>query len=203
MKIRAVIFDFGGVICFPPNEAQWQEAASFCGADPAALQAAFWTDRDRYDEGEDPHVYWKNIAARLGLTFDSAMIDGMIEREIAFWSRFDDRVLRWAGDLLSAGLGTGILSNLPRPLGERLKTLPGFLDHFSEVTFSYELGIVKPDAAIYQTAVQGLGIDPGEALFLDDRTANVEGARAVGIAAELFKTWEDFLANGRAKYGLP
>jgi putative hydrolase of the HAD superfamily len=203
MKIRAVIFDFGGVICFPPQRAQWQEAASFCGADTAALQAAFWKDRDRYDEGEDPRAYWKNIGAGLGLTFDGATIDGMIQREIAFWSRFDERVLRWAVDLRAAGIRTGILSNLPRPLGEKLKTLPGFLGRFDEVTFSYELGVVKPHAAIYQSAVGGLGIEPGEALFLDDRPANVEGARAVGLAAEVFKSWEDFLANGRAPYRLP
>lgn len=203
MKIRAVIFDFGGVICFPPTEAQWREAASFCGADPAALQAAFWKDRDAYDCGEDPRVYWKNIGARLGLAYDEATIDGLIRREIAFWSRFDTRVLRWAGDLRSLDFRTGILSNLPRPIGENLKSLSGFLDHFDEVTFSYELGVVKPHAAIYKSAVGSLGIESGEALFIDDRAANVEGARAVGLAAELFASWEDFLANGSAKYGLP
>jgi putative hydrolase of the HAD superfamily len=203
MTIRAVIFDFGGVICFPPQAAQWREAASFCGADPAALEAAFWKDRDGYDAGEDPRAYWKNIGAGLGLTFDDATIDGMIQREIAFWSRFDDRVLAWIGDLRTAGLRTGILSNLPRPLGETLRSLPGFLGHFDEVTFSYELGVVKPHAAIYQSAVRGLGIEPDEALFLDDRPANVEGARAMGLRAEIFNTWEDFLANGRVRYRLP
>ena len=203
MKIRAVIFDFGGVICFPPRESQWREAAKFCGADPAAFEAAFWTDRDRYDEGEDPRAYWKNIGVGLGLALDAATIDGLIQREIAFWSRFDDRVLRWAGDLRAAGFRTGILSNLPRPLGETLKALPGFLGHFDEVTFSYELGVVKPYAAIYQNAVQGLGVAPDEALFLDDRPANVEGARATGLAAEIFTSWEDFLANGRGRYELP
>jgi putative hydrolase of the HAD superfamily len=201
--IRAVIFDFGGVICFPPSEAQWQEAASFCGADPVALEAAFWRDRDSYDAGEDPRAYWNEIGGRLGRAFDGATIDGMIQREIAFWSRFDDRVLAWIGDLRAAGFHTGILSNLPRPLGETLKSLPGFLDHFDEVTFSYELGVVKPHAAIYQSAVGGLGIEPCEALFLDDRPANVEGARATGLEAEIFTAWEDFLANGRARYGLP
>jgi putative hydrolase of the HAD superfamily len=203
MKIRAVIFDFGGVICFPPRPAQWQEAASFCGADPAALQAAFWTDRDGYDAGEDARVYWRSIAARLGLAFDDVMIGGMISREIAFWSRFDDRVLRWAGDLRAAGILTGILSNLPRPLGEALKTLPGFLGHFDQVTFSYELGVLKPEAAIYHNATGGLQVAPAEALFLDDRSENVAGARASGLQAELFTSWEDFLARGRERYGLP
>jgi putative hydrolase of the HAD superfamily len=202
-RIQAVIFDFGGVICFPPNQAQWREAAAFCRAERHAFEAAFWEDRDAYDCGQDPRLYWTAIGARLGLRFDDATIDAMIEREIAFWSLFDERVLRWTRGLRAAGIRTGILSNLPRPIGERLKSLPGFLAHFDEVTFSYELGVVKPQAAIYQAAVRGLGIDPGRALFLDDRAANVHGARALGLVAEIFTTWEDFLAGVRARHELP
>ena len=45
---------------------------------------------------------------------------------------------------------TGILSNLPRPLGERLREADGFLEHFDHVTFSYELALVKPQREIYE-----------------------------------------------------
>ena len=191
------------MICFPPNEAQWREAAAFCGADRKAFEAAFWEDRDAYDAGGNPRLYWENIGGRLGLGFDQAMIDGLIEREIAFWSLFDDRVLAWTGDLRAAGIRTGLLSNLPRPIGEALKVLPGFLGHFDEVTFSYEHGVVKPQAAIYESAIRGLKVAPGEALFIDDRAANVEGARAAGLTAEIFTTREDFQASGRERYQLP
>ncbi len=202
-RTEAVIFDFGGVICFPPSEAQWREAAAFCGANREAFEAAFWEDRERYDEGEDPLVYWKAIGTRLGIHFDKATIHGLIEREIAFWSRFDDRLLAWIGDLRAAGIRTGILSNLPRPIGESLKSVPGFLAHFDEVTFSYELGVAKPQAAIYHNAIRGLGIDPHKALFLDDRDANVAGALAAGLMADIFTTWEDFLESSRACFDLP
>ena len=202
-KISAVIFDFGGVICFPPSESQWQEAASFCGADRKEFETAFWEDRDAYDAGANARAYWRNIGKRLGLPFDDDTIDGLLEREIQFWSRFDPRVLHWAQDLRAAGYRTGILSNLPRTLGQRLRTLPGFLEHFDEVTFSYELGIIKPDVAIYHRAIAGLKRDPGEALFLDDRHDNIEGARAAGLVAEPFTTWEDFLAEMPWKHGLP
>lgn len=203
MNPKAVILDFGGVICFPPSEAQWREAAAFCGANREAFETAFWERRDGYDAGEDARVYWKNIGRRLDLPFGDETIDGLIEREIQFWSRFDDRVLGWIGDLRAAGLRTGILSNCPRTIGEALKSLPGFVGHFDKITFSYELGVVKPEAAIYQRAVGDLEIKPGDALFLDDRPANVEGARAVGLAAEIFTTWEDFLLHHHREYGLP
>ena len=127
----------------------------------------------------------------------------MIAREIAFWSRFDVRVLGWIGDLRAAGIRTGILSNLPRPLGESLKSLPGFIARFNEVTFSYELGVVKPHAPIYGNAIRGLGIEPHKMLFLDDRDTNVQGARATGLNAEIFTSWEKFVAIGPAQYELP
>jgi putative hydrolase of the HAD superfamily len=200
---QAVIFDFGGVICFPPSEAQWREAAEFCGAHRHDFETAFWEDRDAYDAGKDSLVYWNAVGQRLGIRFDDATIEGLMQREIAFWSRFDDRVLRWIGDLRCAGVRAGILSNLPRPIGENLKSLPGFLAHFDEVTFSYELGVVKPQPAIYNRAIEGLRIEPGATLFLDDRPSNVDGARAAGLHAEIFTTWEDFFANGREKYRLP
>ena len=52
-------------------------------------------------------------------------------------------------------------------------------------------------------ADEGLGVEPAEALFLDDRPENVEGGRAAGIHAEIFTTWEEFLERDRARYGLP
>ncbi len=72
-------------------------------------------------------------------------------------------------------------------LGRRTtRALPGFLDHFDHVTFSYELGVVKPQPEIYLDAIQGLGIEPGQALFLDDKAENVEGSIAVGMPALLY-----------------
>ncbi len=51
--------------------------------------------------------------------------------------------------------------------------------------------------------IDGLGIQPEEGLFLDDRPENVEGARAVGLQAELFVSWEHLLESTPARYGLP
>jgi putative hydrolase of the HAD superfamily len=203
MNIRAVIFDFGGVLCFPPTEQQLSEAAELCGLPVDAFVEAFWRKRREYDRGHDTTAYWQDIADSAGRTFDDTMVAEMVRREIDFWSRFDDRVLNWVSQLRKTGYGTSILSNLPRPLGERLREIPGFLDPFAQVTFSYELGIIKPERAIYDYAVEGLGVHPSEVLFLDDRPENVEGARAAGLHAALFNKWEEFLENDLPRYALP
>ena len=203
MKLRAVIFDYGNVICRPPTEQQLSEAAELCGLTVEEFVQAFWRKRREYDRGTDARTYWLDIAESSGRVFDEALISEMMRREVDFWGRFDDRVLSWARDLRAAGLRTGILSNLPRTLGERLRAEAGFLDHFDQVTFSYELGVIKPEAAIYRHAIEGLGVEPAEALFLDDRPENVEGARAAGIHAEVFNSWEEFLESDCLRYGLP
>ena len=61
------------------------------------------------------------------------------------------------------------------------------VDRFADdLVLSAEVGVEKPDAAIYRLALARLGDpDPAECLFVDDRPENVEGARAVGIRAHL------------------
>jgi putative hydrolase of the HAD superfamily len=202
MQVRAVIFDFGGVLCFPPSDQQLSEAAARCGLTAPEFVDAFWRKRREYDRGSDAAAYWQDIAQAGGRVFDDAMVAEMIGREIGFWSRFDERVFDWIKVLRQSGMRTSILSNLPRPLGERLREMPGFLDHFDQVTFSYELGVIKPERAIYDYALHGLGVAPEEALFLDDRPENVEGARAAGLHAEVFTSWEEFDERDRERYGL-
>ncbi len=203
MKLRAVIFDYGNVICRPPSEQQLSEAAALCGFTVEDFVRAFWRKRREYDRGSDARAYWRDVARSSGREFDETLIVEMMRREVDFWGRFDYRVLNWTRDLRAAGLRTSILSNLPRTLGERLRVEAGFLDHFDQVTFSYELGVIKPEAAIYRHAIEGLGVEPEEALFLDDREDNVEGARAAGIHAEVFHSWEEFLERDCLRYGLP
>jgi putative hydrolase of the HAD superfamily len=203
MEIKSVIFDFGNVICFPPDPARIAVAAEDCGVPTDIFLRALWADRLAYDAGMEPREYWRGVGMKAGRAMDDALIPRMIEHEIGFWSRFDDRVFQWIDQLRAGGLRVGILSNLPIPLGERLREIPGFLDHFDHVTFSYELRVVKPQAAIYEDSIRGLETRPDQALFIDDRPENVEGARAVGMHAEVFDTWETFVETTPERYRLP
>jgi putative hydrolase of the HAD superfamily len=202
--VRAVIFDFGGVLCFHPDDARWRRAAEAAGLPVSDLMSAFWANRIRYDAGLcQPEEYWQAVAHAAGTKLEESRIPELVRLEIELWNQYDTRVLAWAEQLRSAGYRTAILSNLPRPLGEELRATPGFLDPFDHHTFSYELRKVKPQPEIYLDAIRGVGVEPSEALFLDDRPDNVAGAQAVGMKALLYSTWEDFVAGGRPHYGLP
>jgi len=202
--IRAVIFDFGGVLCFHPDEARWRRAAQAVGLPVSDFMPAFWAHRIRYDAGLcEPADYWRAVADTAGVRIEDQRIPELVRLEIELWNQYASRVLAWADQLRRAGYRTAILSNLPRPLGEELRATPGFLDPFDHLTFSYELRKVKPQPEIYLDAIRGVGVEPSEALFLDDRPDNVEGAQAVGMKALLYSTWEDFVGGGRAHYDLP
>jgi len=202
MPVRGVIFDYGGVLCYHPTPAQIAAAAELCGVSSEEFVRALWKHRLKYDAGQDPQEYWRTCASLMGRTFTDDFIATMIEHEIGFWSTLDDRVLAWTDQLRKHGYRTGILSNLPIPLGRKLRAWNGFLDHFDHVTFSFELGCVKPQREIYDHAVRGVGVPPDEVLFIDDRTENIKGAREAGLHAELYSTWEDF-PQIAARYNLP
>lgn len=66
-----------------------------------------------------------------------------------------------------------------------------FFGRFRDIVVSGREKLLKPDPAIYYLALDRFGLKPAEALFIDDREINVEGARAVGMQAHLFTTAED------------
>ena len=66
-----------------------------------------------------------------------------------------------------------------------------FFRRFRDIVVSGDVKLLKPDPAIYFLALDRFGLRPGEALFIDDRQINVDGARAVGLHAHLFTTADD------------
>jgi putative hydrolase of the HAD superfamily len=203
VQIRSVVFDFGNVICFPPAPEKIERAAAEAGLPVDRFLQAMWKHRLPYDGGETPQDYWRKVAAHASTEFDDSLIERMVQHELGFWNTFDARVLQWIKTLRENGFTIGILSNLPHPIADSLRDTPGFLDHFDHITFSCDLRLFKPQAAIYEHSFRGLGVAPEETLFIDDKIENVEGARAVGMQAELFTTWEEFVREVPRRYGLP
>ena len=66
-----------------------------------------------------------------------------------------------------------------------------FFSRFHDIVVSGREKLLKPDPAIYYLALDRFGLKAAEALFIDDREINVEGARAVGMKAHLFTAAED------------
>ena len=64
---------------------------------------------------------------------------------------------------------------------------PWLAPHLDARFVSFELGLAKPDPAIFRAALSALGAEPGEVLFFDDAEPNVAAAAGVGLDAELVR----------------
>jgi 2-haloacid dehalogenase len=70
-----------------------------------------------------------------------------------------------------------------------------FFSRFRDIVVSGEVKLLKPDPAIYWLALDRFGLGPADALFIDDRAINVEGALAIGMKAHLFTDAADLRAR--------
>ena len=86
--------------------------------------------------------------------------------------------------LRGAGYAVHLATNQHRQRGQHMRTALGFDALFDESFYSWELGTKKPEATYFELALERIGAEPAQVLFVDDMEVNVEAARAVGLAAE-------------------
>ena len=189
------IFDYGGVLVHHQTDADQARLAQIAGVPQDAFAEAYWSDRLDYDKGLiSAEEYWEALASRAGAaSLKQSQIDQLIELDSVSWMQFDDVMWDWIGQLRGAGKRVAMLSNMPRELGEALKLTTDKLNVFDQVTLSYEVHSVKPEPAIYEHCLEGIGTAPEQTLFLDDRIANVQGAELLGIRAIQFLDRDDVL----------
>ena len=204
--IRAVLFDYGLVLTAAPDPTAWHTMKQILHADEPRFHAAYWRPRHDYDRGTlDGTGFWQAVAAELNHTLTPSELAALIDADTELWTQPNPPMIDWAAALQRAGIRTGILSNLgdAMELGIRGRCL--WLEEFHHHSFSHRLRVAKPEAAIYQHAIEGLGVPAHEILFIDDRADNIEGARAAGLYAIQYTAHDAFLREleAAAIEGLP
>jgi putative hydrolase of the HAD superfamily len=193
MPIRAVIFDIGGVLVRTEDlepRRKWERRfglpdwglARIVFESPAAAQSTIGQ--------AGPEAVWAAVAERLRLTPAE-----LTELQADFWRGdvFDAALLAYLRSLRPR-YKTGIISNAW--VGMRAMHQPRLNgDTFDLIVYSAEEGLAKPDPAIYQRALERLGVEPAEAVFVDDMPENVEAARALGMAGVRFQAGMDVPAE--------
>ncbi|MGO8717632.1 MAG: HAD family hydrolase [Acidobacteriaceae bacterium] len=188
MTLRAAIFDYGLVLSGPPEPGARARLLEISGLSPEIFDAHYWKYRLDYDRGTlNGHTYWPTIARDAGLSFSPGQIEALIEQDVLLWATVDPVMLEWVGRVRASGMKTAILSNMGEDLLAYMRENFRWLDEFHHLTWSCELDLIKPMAAIYEHTLEKLNVRAEEALFLDDRAENVEGARAVGLHSLLFR----------------
>jgi putative hydrolase of the HAD superfamily len=187
-SIDAVVLDYGEVLSLPADPAIMARMASGAGVPFEGFREIYWRFREDYDRGVfDGPAYWARVSESARVSWTSEHVSALIEQDVALWTRHDRRMLAWAEGLIDRGVSVGLLSNMVPEIARHLSARLALLSRFRCVTYSCDVGSVKPEPRIYQHVLEGLGVPAGRALLVDDRPANIEGARAVGMPGIVFR----------------
>lgn len=192
-EVKTIIFDMGGVIILTCEDTSRNKLAQDLGVPIEQLkdevfnsQTAIMSETGLLSRPE----HWTALLKRLGVDL-SHNIEG-IER--AFWAGdcIDNELMSFIKSLRKE-YRIGLLSNAFMGAREWVDNSFHFLDAFDEVVFSYEVGLRKPDPAIYQRICEKMSVLPHQTIFIDDMLVNVDGAKKVGMKAIHYQGRERFI----------
>jgi len=189
--IRALLLDYSGVFTTPPFSGfPALEAAK--GLDPGALLELLWGnygDRagthawHRLERGEMTFAeYWADMQERakssFGDDFDVSEMAMAMRDNFAVHHVMVTRVRE-----LRPTYKTALLTNNVKEFGDGWRSTIPVDELFDVVIDSSHVGKRKPEADYFAHALEAVGVDADEAVFLDDMLCNVEGARDAGLTA--------------------
>lgn len=203
MAVKAVIFDYGEVLCHRPTAEEIAQLAGLFNLSVDQLPALWERNRGPYDRGDlTPQVYWSTFAKDAGVELAPERLEQVHELDVGMWTNIDSNMVAWANQLRASGLKVGVLSNMHPEMVVYCRKHFSWLKEFDFLTFSGEVRLIKPDPAIYEYTLRGLGVKAAESLFLDDREVNIRAAQALGIYALRFESIEK-LRRELAAAGFP
>jgi putative hydrolase of the HAD superfamily len=186
MPIHGLIFDYGGVLW----DMRWDISRTLeleHGLRERAVVETLYGDNPRWREievGRGDREAW--------LSESHAALEALAGRPLPplhqHW-RERQHLIAPNIDLirrLRPPYRTQVLSNADRTLTARLAEL-GITDLFDDIVCSADVGMAKPEPALYALAARRLGLPPGECVFIDDLERNTGAARAAGMQTVHFR----------------
>ena len=183
---RVVVFDYGEVLSMSQSEHDKLGILGIAGAEAEPFWAAYWKHRDDLDQGTvSVPDYWARVAVELGLEFAPAQVQQLWAADFRSWISVEPGTVALLQELADGGTRLALLSNAGFDFGDAFRNAP-FSTLFEKVFVSAELGLLKPDAAIYRHVVEELGIEPEQLVFIDNKAVNVDGATDLGATGHVF-----------------
>jgi FMN phosphatase YigB (HAD superfamily) len=182
----AVIFDFFGVFCNSIASDWFKKTVPNYQSKLADLQALC----TQSDYGKLTLAEFTEQLAELAGTSPAVAAAGMEAEKI-----INTSLVNYAGELKAKGYRLACLSNGTQELTLRTMDDNGLGHLFEVVVLSADVGLIKPEPHIYLHTLDQLGIAAHQAIFVDDRKDNTEGAEACGIRSLVFIDTPRFIAD--------
>lgn len=185
-KVKTVIWDMGGVILrsedwTPRKELAGQYGITLEGMYDFVFNSVSGKLATLGKIEEDAH--WQDIGGQLHISSEA-----LLEFREKFWQgdRLDSELVDFIRKLKPT-YTTALLSNAWTNARNVLTKSKPCIDAFHVAVFSCEVGLAKPDPAIYNYILRLCSTEPDEAIFVDDFIENIEAANQLGIQGVLFK----------------
>ena len=185
MAIKAVVFDIGGVLEYTPRlgiAKKWETRLSLPKGEINRRLTHLWR------AGSVGEMTEAEILAQIPLL--TGMTKPQLEEYWAdIWREYVGTPNVELTDYfrgLSSRFKTAIISNSFVGAREREEAAYRFSTLTDLIIYSHEIGVAKPDARIFEMALENLGVQPQEMIFVDDVPTNIEAACTLGIHGILF-----------------
>jgi putative hydrolase of the HAD superfamily len=184
--IKAIIFDFGGVLAEEGFKEGLMTIGKEKGFDPdhffkilseLAYQTGYVTGRSV------EHTYWNTVREKTGVTGE----DKELREEVLKRLRLRPEMMRVVEEIKSSGLIVAILSDQTNWLNDINQRTP-FYQHFDYIFNSYYLKKTKRDPSLFRDICDKLGLKSKEVLFVDDSLDNIKRATRQGLKTIHFKS---------------
>jgi len=195
MTIKALIWDFSGVICIPNERYGRRFLAEVIGVPEETLQYYFHGELNRQlNLGEiDSPTFYRIVFAELGLPKDSLeQFFNQPRPSLEINTALIDLIKE-----LRSSKKIGLLSNYHNRLRFILENELKLANLFDDIVVSSEVKMMKPDEGIYKLALAHLGVQPQETIFVDDLTENIASAARLGIHAIQFQNNDQVIQDIR------
>jgi putative hydrolase of the HAD superfamily len=205
-RFDALIVDFGGVLTTPLQDAM-VEFASELGLElqdlaRVALGAYSGSDDSLVTDFETGKIsdeeFSKAFAARLSEVCGRPVeADGLLGK--LFRMRLEESMFEAVAAAKAAGLRTGLLSNSWGTDAYPRHRFPGVFD---EVVISGEVGMRKPDPAIFELMTDRIGVPPQKSVFVDDHPGHLQAALEHGMTTVLHRSPTETISELQSLLGV-
>ena len=194
-KIKAVIFDFGGVFSSDTSLFIIRDLANSFNVSEQKVRK--WFDNKLFKEYEKGNLceeeFWRRMSKLTGRPLPNNYKQ-LLLRQYKKHSRTNKNMRNLAEYLKKKGYKTAVLSNtIPTHINFNLAE--GRYSMFDVVVLSPQVHHTKPEREIYKEALRKLRVKPEEAVFTDDKLEYVNAARKMGIHALQFKSYPQFFGE--------
>lgn len=196
--IKAIVFDWGGVLIDYPVSASILYCAGVLNVDKKLFEQTFKQFVTAFQKGEITEDYlWDNICKILGIQKPTTP---SLCRE-AFHNAYIPKkeMFRLATNLKNNGYKIGFLSNTEFPMMKYFKKQ--HYDVFDVTVFSCVEGIMKPEKRIYEILLERLGVEAYEAVLIDDIKEYINAAQDIGMNGILFENPQQVM-RGLGRFGV-